>query len=87
MPNALSRLLAKPLIGLLRIYRLAVSPWLGSNCRFQPSCSNYAIEALQTHGVLRGSWLAAKRISRCHPWGDSGYDPVPGTRTDHREAD
>ncbi|MCP5090867.1 MAG: membrane protein insertion efficiency factor YidD [Gammaproteobacteria bacterium] len=86
MPNALSRLLAKPLIGLVRVYRLAVSPWLGGNCRFQPTCSSYAIEALQTHGVLRGSWLAAKRISRCHPWGGSGYDPVPGTRTDDREA-
>jgi len=86
MPNTLSRLLAKPLIGLVRFYRLAVSPWLGGNCRFQPTCSTYAIEALQTHGVLRGGWLATKRISRCHPWGGSGYDPVPETRTDDREA-
>jgi len=86
MPNALSRLLAKPLIGLVRLYSIAVSPWLGGNCRFQPTCSTYAIEALQTHGVLRGSWLTVKRITRCHPWGGSGYDPVPGAGTDDREA-
>ncbi len=78
MPNAVSRFLAWPLIWLVKFYRFAISPWLGSNCRFQPTCSEYAIEALKTHGVLRGSWLAARRISRCHPWGGSGYDPVPG---------
>lgn len=80
MPNAVSRLLARPLIGLVRFYRLVFSPWLGMNCRYQPTCSSYAIEALQVHGALRGSWLAAKRIGRCHPWGGSGYDPVPGQR-------
>ena len=78
MPNVVSRVLARPLIWLVKIYRLAISPWLGGNCRFQPTCSSYAIEALQTHGVLYGSWLAARRIGRCHPWGGSGYDPVPG---------
>ncbi len=78
MPNAVSRLLALPLIWAVRFYRLAISPWLGGNCRYQPPCSAYAIEALQTYGVLRGSWLAARRIGRCHPWGESGYDPVPG---------
>ncbi len=78
MPNAVSRVLAMPLIGLVRFYRLVISPWLGTNCRYQPTCSSYAIEALQLHGVLKGSWLAAKRIGRCHPWGGSGYDPVPG---------
>ena len=78
MPNAVSRILAMPLIGLVRFYRLAISPWLGMNCRYQPTCSSYAIEALQTHGALKGGWLAAKRIGRCHPWGGSGYDPVPG---------
>ena len=82
MPNVVSRALAKPLIGLVRLYRLVLSPWLGSNCRYQPSCSSYAIEALQVHGVLRGGWLAAKRIGRCHPWGGSGYDPVPGIEYD-----
>ena len=78
MPNAVSRFLAWPLIWLVKFYRFAISPWLGGNCRFQPTCSEYAIEALKTHGVLRGGWLAARRISRCHPWGGSGYDPVPG---------
>ena len=87
MPNRVSRLLAKPLIGLVKLYRLAISPWLGGNCRFQPTCSTYAIEALQAHGILRGSWLAAKRISRCHPWGGSGYDPVPNERKDEHQTD
>jgi len=87
MPNAVSRLLAKPLIGLVRLYRLVLSPWLGSNCRYQPTCSSYAIEALQVHGIMRGTWLAAKRIGRCHPWGGSGYDPVPGSERDNSEPD
>jgi putative membrane protein insertion efficiency factor len=82
MPGAVSRWLAQPLIWLVKLYRLAISPWLGGNCRFQPTCSNYAIEALQRHGVLRGSWLAVRRIARCHPWGESGYDPVPGDGDD-----
>jgi len=77
MATATSRWLARPLIGLVRLYRVAVSPWLGTNCRYQPTCSEYAIEALKTHGVFKGGWLAAKRIGRCHPWGGSGYDPVP----------
>ncbi len=70
--------LARPLIGLVKAYRAAVSPWLGANCRFEPSCSRYAIEALETHGAWRGTLLTARRLSRCHPWGGSGYDPVPG---------
>ena len=78
MASSTSRLLARPLIGLIRLYRLVLSPWLGRSCRFEPSCSRYAIEALERHGVLRGSRLAATRIARCHPWGGSGYDPVPG---------
>ncbi len=85
MAGAISRALARPLIGLVRLYRVTISPWLGNNCRYQPTCSAYAIEALQVHGVARGSWLAAKRIGRCHPWGGSGYDPVPGT--DEHAAD
>lgn len=84
MANAVTRALAWPLIGLVKLYRVAVSPWLGMNCRFQPSCSEYAIEALREHGLFRGSWLAARRIGRCHPWGDSGYDPVP-PRDDERD--
>jgi putative membrane protein insertion efficiency factor len=76
MPGGISRILAKPLIWLVRLYQVVLSPWLGGNCRYQPTCSNYAIEALQRHGPLRGTWLSAKRIVRCHPWGGSGYDPV-----------
>ncbi len=79
MASALSRALSWPLIGLVRFYQVAISPWLGMNCRYQPTCSEYALEALRIHGVFRGTWLAAKRIGRCHPWGGSGYDPVPDT--------
>ena len=65
------------LIGVLRFYRYAISPLLGRNCRFHPSCSEYAIEAVQRHGARRGGWLAAKRVGRCHPFHPGGYDPVP----------
>ncbi|MCC8113837.1 MAG: membrane protein insertion efficiency factor YidD [Bacteroidales bacterium] len=61
----------------IHFYRLCISPMLGQNCRYLPTCSEYALQALRKHGPLRGSWLAIKRISRCHPWGGSGYDPVP----------
>ena len=86
MASAVSNVLAWPLIQLIRFYRLAISPWLGANCRYEPSCSSYAIEALQVHGILKGSALAARRIGRCHPWGGSGYDPVPDAKTDDSEA-
>jgi putative membrane protein insertion efficiency factor len=65
------------LIALLRFYRYAISPMLGRNCRFHPTCSAYAIEAIQRHGALRGGWMAAKRVGRCHPFNPGGYDPVP----------
>ena len=65
------------LLGLIRLYQLTLSPWLGLQCRYEPTCSKYAAEALERHGVLRGVWLAARRLGRCHPWGRSGYDPVP----------
>ncbi|EGK70351.1 MAG: membrane protein insertion efficiency factor YidD [Methyloversatilis sp.] len=65
------------LLGLIAVYRYAISPLLGRNCRFMPSCSEYAGEAIRRHGSVRGSWLALKRVSRCHPWHPGGYDPVP----------
>lgn len=66
----------------VRAYRLIFSPWVGHNCRYQPTCSAYALEALETHGALKGSYLTLRRIGRCHPLGSSGYDPVPGTTPD-----
>ena len=68
---------AKLLIGLIRAYQVALSPFLGGACRFQPSCSAYAIEAIATHGAWRGGVLASRRLSSCHPFGRSGFDPVP----------
>ena len=65
------------LSGLVKGYRLLISPALGSNCRFEPSCSRYALEALERHGALAGSYLSLHRIGRCHPWCDGGEDPVP----------
>ncbi|TSE20972.1 putative membrane protein insertion efficiency factor [Tepidimonas alkaliphilus] len=65
------------LIALVQGYRLLLSPWVGSSCRFTPSCSAYALEALQRHGALCGSYLAARRVLRCHPWCAGGHDPVP----------
>lgn len=65
------------LIMLIRGYQYLISPLLGNHCRFHPSCSSYAIEALEVHGALRGSWLALRRLGRCHPWHPGGYDPVP----------
>ena len=62
---------------LIRAYQVTISPYLGDHCRFTPSCSAYAMEAIQKHGSLRGSWLVIKRIGRCHPFCDGGYDPVP----------
>ncbi len=65
------------LIILVRSYRLLLSPLLGSHCRFYPSCSCYALQALETHGVARGLWLSGARLLRCHPWHPGGYDPIP----------
>ena len=69
--------MTRVLVGLVAAYRYAVSPMLGRHCRFHPSCSEYAQEAIERHGTLCGVWLALKRIGRCHPWHPGGYDPVP----------
>ena len=72
------------LIALVRVYRFAVSPFIGPCCRFHPTCSEYAIAALRRFGALRGTWLAARRVARCHPWHPGGYDPVPsGPPSEH----
>lgn len=73
----LARIVALP----VRAYRLVASPWVGHGCRFQPTCSAYALQALEHHGAFRGTWLILRRIGRCHPWGGQGFDPVPGTDT------
>lgn len=65
------------LLGLIRAYRLVLSPWWGRQCRFTPSCSEYASEAIDRHGPLEGSWMALRRLGRCHPWCPGGFDPVP----------
>lgn len=71
--SPLARIAALP----VHAYRMVLSPWLGTNCRYQPTCSSYALEALEKHGAIRGGWLAMRRIMRCRPGGGSGYDPVP----------
>ncbi|WP_153146999.1 membrane protein insertion efficiency factor YidD [Dechloromonas sp. H13] len=65
------------LVALLRTYQYAISPFLGRRCRYYPSCSEYAVEAVQKYGALKGGWLGVKRVCRCHPWHPGGYDPVP----------
>jgi putative membrane protein insertion efficiency factor len=70
-------ILSYPFLLLIKIYQYGISPMLGPKCRFTPTCSQYAAEALKKHGLIKGTWLALKRISKCHPHGGSGYDPVP----------
>lgn len=78
MKISANKILAAPLIFLVRFYQICLSPLKGAGtCRFTPTCSQYALEALRKYGPFKGSWLAIKRICRCHPWGGSGYDPVP----------
>ena len=73
----LKKVLIAPFVFLVRIYQTLISPLTPATCRYQPTCSHYTVEALKTHGIFRGSGLAIKRIFSCHPWGGSGYDPVP----------
>jgi putative membrane protein insertion efficiency factor len=84
-PRTFARILAHPLILGVRAYQVVLSPLMGGRCRFTPTCSHYAIDALRTHGAARGAWLAARRVCRCHPFGGQGYDPVP-TREDSANA-
>ncbi|RUO76415.1 membrane protein insertion efficiency factor YidD [Pseudidiomarina taiwanensis] len=87
MANIKQALRAIP-IGLIRLYQLIISPLIGPRCRFSPTCSQYAIEAIRKHGIIRGIWLASKRIVKCHPGHPGGYDPVPGTEpiSDNNES-
>jgi len=73
----MKKLLIAPFVFLIRGYQLLISPLLPASCRYTPTCSSYALEALRKHGVIKGGWLALKRIFSCHPWGGSGHDPVP----------
>ncbi|WP_454954376.1 membrane protein insertion efficiency factor YidD [Capnocytophaga gingivalis] len=77
MQRKISQLLTYPFILLVRFYQVAISPLKPPTCRFSPTCSTYALEALKKYGLLKGGGLALRRIMRCHPWGGSGYDPVP----------
>ncbi|SYZ71825.1 putative membrane protein insertion efficiency factor [Candidatus Zixiibacteriota bacterium] len=78
MANRKISLLSYPLLILIAVYRYTLSPLIGGECRYYPSCSHYAEEAIKEHGALKGVWLGIKRIFRCHPWHEGGYDPVPG---------
>ena len=71
------RAAALPLIAVVKFYQLCISPFTPPSCRFTPTCSQYAVEALRKYGPVKGGWLTLKRLARCHPWGGSGYDPVP----------
>ena len=73
----LNKIVTFHLILLIRVYQLIVSPMLGSNCLFMPTCSEYALESLKTYGLIKGTYLTIKRIGKCHPWGSNGYDPIP----------
>ena len=73
----LNKIVTFPLILLIRVYQLIVSPMLGANCRYMPTCSEYAMESFKTYGLIKGSFLTIKRIGKCHPFGDHGYDPIP----------
>ena len=75
--SSIRRIVALPFIGLIRFYQKCISPLTPPACRYTPTCSQYAIEAIRKYGIIKGGWLATKRILRCHPWGGSGYDPVP----------
>ena len=80
----LNKVATFPLLILIRGYQLIISPLLGSNCRFMPTCSEYAMESLRSHGLIKGSYLTIKRIGKCHPWGGHGYDPIPTKKIENK---
>ena len=80
----LNKVATFPLLLLIRGYQLIISPLLGSNCRFMPTCSEYAMESLRSHGLIKGSYLTIKRIGKCHPWGGNGYDPIPTKKVENK---
>ncbi len=80
------RLLSLPFILLIRLYQVTLSPLMGGHCRFEPTCSRYALEAYRLHGAARGTWLTVRRVLRCHPLGGHGYDPVPEGRTADQQS-
>ena len=73
----LNKIIIFPFVLFIRVYQLIISPMLGSNCRFIPTCSEYAMESLKEYGLIKGFFLSIKRIGKCHPWGSHGYDPIP----------
>ena len=77
MKNKIINLTSKFLISIIRFYQIFISPLIGNNCRYHPTCSEYFIESLKIHGPIKGTILGVKRISKCHPWGGKGFDPVP----------
>ncbi len=83
----LGKIISSILIGLVRLYQWVLSPILPNACRYQPTCSHYMVEAIKVHGPLYGTWLGLKRISRCHPWGGYGKDPVPPPKQKKKEID
>jgi len=82
-PGSPGTVMRRVFIALIQLYRFCLSPWLGNHCRFYPSCSSYAEEAIATYGVFKGTWLTVKRLSRCHPWHEGGLDPVPPCTHSH----
>ena len=80
----LNKVATFPLLILIRGYQLIISPLLGSNCRFMPTCSEYAMESLRSYGLIKGCYLTIKRIGKCHPWGGQGYDPIPTKKVENK---
>jgi len=81
----IKKILTFPFLVLIRFYQVAISPYTPASCRYSPTCSHYAIEALEVHGLFKGSWLAIKRIAKCQPWGGNGFDPVPEKKAQNKK--